>query len=453
MIPKSILQQVDRLSSGERMELLMYLAHTAHERKSKPETREAVRSAPGIPNPPPEGPKTIDDLFRILRDNQVDRMFDYLNRGGDPNVALNVNVRPIFLALSPEMVDLLLHAGARVNVIDDSGGTPAHRMATEDRRLPALERLVQAGADLTHIDSQFETPLDVAYRKGATATAQWLEASGAERGPLALYRRAHPFQRKVSAVRPVGQTEGMPSLRAPLRDRQALWQHLRDLIHFWDPATDWQLAGAPITTPALNTLAGIELPAACLEFYQSGIFDWLSWKAGTAELNSFWAAPDAIGRRPAEEIIPSMQDSNLGMYCWERDERGRADPAVRYSVYKELIHAGKKPPYSFHTGCRFSEFVANMVYWELADLTPVRRKLDLESSADAEAVRVRERLARTPLPRLRHGMGSTQFVAIYEGANMIYVEIEAPSRSMAYYGILGGETDEALEEVVDRENA
>jgi hypothetical protein len=246
----------------------------------------------------------------------------------------------------------------------------------------------------------------------------------------------------------------MPSLAHPIHDRERLWQHLRELIRFWDPTVDWRLTERAASATALNSLAGFELPAACLEFYQSGIFDWISWKGGAKEeavMRCSWATADAVGRRAADEIIPVMQDSNQGL-CWiERDELRNADPAVRYSGRQNIPNDNRKPPYSRHTGCRFSEFVANMVYSELIEMTPARRYVDLESSLERQAVHLREQLTRVALPRLRSGAASVQFVAVYEGLDMLYVEIEAPSRSQGYYGILGGDSKEALAQLVEDE--
>ena len=261
MLSDRILNDVKRLSEAERCELMRHLSSTP------------------TSSPPPR-PENIDDLLELLNDDKVEEVSDYLQRTGNPNVSLNLKMRPVFLARSAEMVDLLIEAGAEVNAIDEFGRTAAHLIAGYDGRLPALQRLVKAGANLSRIDSHFETPLDVAHREKALANAAWLESFGAEPGPLATYRRLHPLRRIVSATRPAGP---MPSLAQPIHDRKALWRHLRELIRFWDPTVDWQLIDEAATAASLNSLAGIELPAACLEFHQSGIFGWISWKGGHKE--------------------------------------------------------------------------------------------------------------------------------------------------------------------------
>lgn len=436
MLPESLLNYVKGLSDADRNELMTHLAGT------RP-------AEPGSPTRPP----SIDDLLEMLHDDKVDQMADYLHRAGDPNVSLNLNARLVFFARSAEMVDLLIQAGAEVNEINDFGKSAAHVMASDDRSLPALKRLVQAGADLSSLDCHFETPLDVARREKATANAEWLESLGAQPGPLTAHQRQHPLPRKASRGRPAGQMSRMPSLSQPIQDRSALWQHLRELIQFWDPAIDWQLREPAATATALNSLAGVELPAACLEFHQSGIFDWIAWKAGQSEpsvMRCSWAPPGAIRQRPAGEIVPIMQHAKFGLFCMERDELGHADPAVRYSHFRELSNAAR-PPGSFHTGCRFSEFAATMVYWELVDATAAQRYIDLESSDLPEASHLRERLTRCALPRLRYGEGKPQFTTIYEGPNTLYVEIESPGRRQSYYGILGGESREALSQLVGDE--
>jgi len=238
----------------------------------------------------------------------------------------------------------------------------------------------------------------------------------------------------------------MPSLAEPLRDRSALWRHLREIIQFWDPAVQWR-SEPPLSTADLNSQAGVELPAAVLEFHQSGIFDWLSSRTAAPDAGSLrcaWATADAIPRRRVDDFIPIMQHSNLGLFCIEREELGVVDPLVRYADCRKLAGVHKSPPASLHTGCRFSEFVANLVYGELVDATPAKRYFDLDSSEHPQAVRLRQELTRCALPRLREGIGNIQHVAIYEGPHVLYVEIESHHKRQNYYGILGGYSDESL---------
>ena len=42
-------------------------------------------------------------------------------------------------------------------------------------------------------------------------------------------------------------------------------------------------------------------------------------------------------------------------------------------------------------------------------------------------------------------------MSIYEGPAMLYEEIESPSSSQSYYGILGGDSEEALRDLVGEE--
>jgi len=410
------------------------------------------------PEPTPPTPlRAVDDLLEFLRDDKIEQMADYLRSGGDANISLNsLKSRPINFARSAEMVDLLVGAGADLNVASELGTTAAHLMAQDDEVLPALQKLAKAGADLRPLDIYFDTPLDVAERENATACARWLKSIGAPRGPLSEYRRQHPLPKKSAASRPAGRAARMPSLVQPLRDRRALWQHLRELIQFWDPAVAWRTEPA-LSTADLNSLAGLELPAAFQEFYQSGIFDWLLWqtaKTGPYSLRCAWASADAIPRRRVHDFIPVMQHSNLGHYCIERDELGSADPVVRYADFRKLAGVHKCPPASLHTGCRLSEFVAIEVYGELVDVTPAQRYFDLDSSDHPQAVRLRQELTRCALPRLRSGLGNVDHRAIYEGPDMIYVEIESHFQQQNYYGILGGKSNKALQQmaVVDDED-
>jgi hypothetical protein len=99
--------------------------------------------------------------------------------------------------------------------------------------------------------------------------------------------------------------------------------------------------------------------------------------------------------------------------------------------------------------------VAILVYGELVDVTPAQRYFDLDSSDRPQAIALRQELTRCALPRLRSGLGNVQHFTIYEGPLMLYMEIESHHQRQNYYGILGGESNKALQQmaVVDEEEA
>jgi len=460
MIPKRLMTKVSRLSEEDQIELMLHLARIR--RDYLPGAAPAPPSTGGwrsrtlawlrrllrIPEPPLPPPKTTDDLLKFLRDDLVDRMADYLKSGGDPNISMNLGGRPIFFARSPAMVDLLLAAGSELDVANAMGGTAVHVMAWSGSPLPALQRVIAAGADPNRLDSMFATPLDVAERECFGEISQWLESIGAERGPLATHRRLHPLARNESATRVPGP---MPSLVQLPTDRGALWLHLRKLISYWDPTIEWGMIDRAQSASTLNSLAGFELPATFLEFFQSGVFDWLLWR-GTIKQDSIpcaWATAEAIGRRPAMQIIPVAQFQCDGFYCIERHELRQADPVVRQVAFQNHPIFDPNRPWSIHTGCRLSEFIASRVCSELIALMPARRYVDLESEDDDAVATIRKRLTKTAIPPLRYASLHETCVTIYEGPAMLYEEIVTTGRRRSYYGILGGDSKEALATVAD----
>ena len=77
-----------------------------------------------------------------------------------------------------ESVELLLSAGAVVNVKNDYGVTPLS-LAAENANLLAVQRLIKAGADVNIATSTGETPLMTAVRAGNISVIKALIAAGA----------------------------------------------------------------------------------------------------------------------------------------------------------------------------------------------------------------------------------------------------------------------------------
>lgn len=80
----------------------------------------------------------------------------------------------------PELVKLILEAGADVNEIASLHETPLHVAAEEDENTEIVRILVTAGADLRARRIFDETPLAVAQRAGAAKVAEELIRLGAQ---------------------------------------------------------------------------------------------------------------------------------------------------------------------------------------------------------------------------------------------------------------------------------
>ena len=64
-----------------------------------------------------------------------------------------------------DMVKLLVKSGAKINVSDDKGRTPAH-ICAENGNVKIMAYLIEKGANINLENSRGETPLDIALKKG-----------------------------------------------------------------------------------------------------------------------------------------------------------------------------------------------------------------------------------------------------------------------------------------------
>ena len=82
---------------------------------------------------------------------------------------------------SGRIVEMILRAGAHPDETNTLGETALHLAAEEERRLPALNALLRAGANFSIRTAFNDTPLDTALREGANACEVALVAHGARR--------------------------------------------------------------------------------------------------------------------------------------------------------------------------------------------------------------------------------------------------------------------------------
>ncbi len=79
----------------------------------------------------------------------------------------------------PNVADLLLAHGAKVNAVDDSGNTPLH-YAVARTGVQVVRLLIAAGADVNARNNDGAAPLVIALRNGRVTMAKTLIAAGAE---------------------------------------------------------------------------------------------------------------------------------------------------------------------------------------------------------------------------------------------------------------------------------
>lgn len=97
---------------------------------------------------------------------------------------------PINRGAEPNVVELLVAAGAELDAKDASGNTPLH-YAAEHGRVDVAAFLIARGADVNAVNRDGATPLAVALRNGCVRTARSLIAAGAERVSLRELPTSH----------------------------------------------------------------------------------------------------------------------------------------------------------------------------------------------------------------------------------------------------------------------
>ena len=107
--------------------------------------------------------KNKSALFHAISKNHVDTVAALLNKGARVDVAHNAGKDPLlFLALrNPEMVRLLVEAGADVNLANSAGTAPIN-LATAHGDREVVEKLIDKGADINYEESNGWRPIFIA---------------------------------------------------------------------------------------------------------------------------------------------------------------------------------------------------------------------------------------------------------------------------------------------------
>ena len=151
---------------------------------------------------------TKASLVSFLLENGAD-----VNRCKDDRCADGrVGVGPLFKAAQeglPRCVKVLLDAGAKVNVVQDTGATPLFIAAHEgNERCVAL--LLAAKAAFTIVANDGHTAMSVAEAKGRTKVVALLEGAGARRTKEPAAKKPSPAKKSSPAKKPAAKTIAKP---------------------------------------------------------------------------------------------------------------------------------------------------------------------------------------------------------------------------------------------------
>lgn len=126
---------------------------------------------------------TSSPLLNALLDDDVEQFRSLLDAGADPTSALEGGTTIVHVAAmvdDPTYLELLVEAGADVDVANASSGETPLMAAMRADREPQFRRLLDAGADPDRADADGDTPLHVAGLIKAADRALDLLAVGAD---------------------------------------------------------------------------------------------------------------------------------------------------------------------------------------------------------------------------------------------------------------------------------
>jgi uncharacterized protein len=83
-------------------------------------------------------------------------------RGADVNARNDEGITPLHLAAWPEIVDVLIQAGAQLEARDKQSRTPLMVNAADPGKLDAMQALLRHGVDVSARDARGRTALDIA---------------------------------------------------------------------------------------------------------------------------------------------------------------------------------------------------------------------------------------------------------------------------------------------------
>lgn len=122
--------------------------------------------------------KTTNKIRKLFIDIDCEKeqeVKDYIDSNGDVNITCGATILHRAVVRSNKITDMLIKAGADVNIKDSDGSTPLHYAASVDFALN-VKLLLDAKADLTIINNNNALPIHLAaFQAGASSVKLLLE--------------------------------------------------------------------------------------------------------------------------------------------------------------------------------------------------------------------------------------------------------------------------------------
>lgn len=101
-----------------------------------------------------------------------------LEAGADPNAESKFGITPLHLVQVPADIEALVNAGAFIKHKSKDGSTPLLTLASEPDSFWCMKKLLQLGADPNSADNFGVTPIEVAKERGEMRKVVLLRAFG-----------------------------------------------------------------------------------------------------------------------------------------------------------------------------------------------------------------------------------------------------------------------------------
>ncbi len=120
-----------------------------------------------------------NSIHLLVERNDMEAVQRYVEGGGVLSSKNRYEETPLHLARTPEMIELLINAGADVNIENHFGDSPLLQAVYRGHH-GLVELLIEKGADLNHRNRFGDTPLQEAVKRDLIVMAEMLIAAGAD---------------------------------------------------------------------------------------------------------------------------------------------------------------------------------------------------------------------------------------------------------------------------------
>jgi len=114
-------------------------------------------------------------LHGVAGEDHPDMIWLLVDAGADVNAANEMGHTPLHFAANADAVRALVAAGADVNARSRDGSTPLHLAVEAPGGVGAVEALLAAGAAVDAVNARGRTPLDIAVARGDSVKATILQ--------------------------------------------------------------------------------------------------------------------------------------------------------------------------------------------------------------------------------------------------------------------------------------